>query len=125
MESILLEVGRYGERLLKTVVLPTEFAGGPGVLCYFSSLFYAANRRLTEIPIMRLRLSRALLALVFVCVLPAWKALERAPALPPVYANEATIDGMTGIRYATYQPSGIDALFADLENSLQAQTKDY
>ena len=73
---------------------------------------------------MRPRLSRALLALVFVCVLPAWKALERAPALPPVYANEASIDGMTGVRYATYQPSGIDALLKDLESSLRVMNRD-
>lgn len=72
---------------------------------------------------MRQLLSRALLALVFVCCLPAWKSLDRAPALPPIYANEARINGMSGVRYATYQPSGIDALLKDLESSFRAMNR--
>ena len=73
---------------------------------------------------MRQYLYKAFLALLFVSVLPAWKSLERAPALPPVYANEATIDGMTGVRYATYQPSGIEDLLKDLESSFRVMNRD-
>lgn len=70
------------------------------------------------------RRTRVLLALVCVCLLPGWKSLERAPALPPIYANEASINGMTGVRYATYQHAGIDALLKDLENTLRVMNRD-
>jgi len=73
---------------------------------------------------MKKRISRLLLALACVCLLPAWKSLERAPALPPLHANEASIDGLTGIRYAPYQRSGIEALLKDLESSLRVMNRD-
>lgn len=73
---------------------------------------------------MNTRISRLLLAVACVCLLPAWKTLERAPALPPLYANEASIDGMKGVRYATYQRSGIEALLKDLESSLRIMNRD-
>ncbi|NDH07852.1 patatin family protein, partial [bacterium] len=73
---------------------------------------------------MKNRLARILLAALIVSVLPAWKNLERAPALPPLYANEASIDGMKGVRYATYQRSGIESLLKDLEASLRIMNRD-
>lgn len=73
---------------------------------------------------MKNRLDRLLLAVVIVGALPAWKNLERAPALPPLYANEASIDGMKDVRYATYQRSGIESLLKDLEASLRIMNRD-
>lgn len=73
---------------------------------------------------MKNRIPRLLLALACVCLLPAWKNLERAPALPPLYADEASIDGMKGVRYATYHRSGIEALLKDLEASLRIMNRD-
>ena len=70
------------------------------------------------------RIYRLLLAFTCICLLPAWKSLERAPALPPLYANEASINDMKGIRYATYQRSGIEALLKDLESSLRVMNRD-
>lgn len=58
-------------------------------------------------------------ALGMILALSAWKSLERKPALPPVHANEATVNGMAGVRYSVNQMSGIDALLKDLESSLR------
>jgi predicted patatin/cPLA2 family phospholipase len=69
------------------------------------------------------RIQSVIIAFAMVAGLTGWKALERKPALPPVYANEASIDGMTGVRYAVNQMSGIDALLKDLESSLKAFNK--
>jgi predicted patatin/cPLA2 family phospholipase len=70
------------------------------------------------------RLARILLALFCVCTLPAWKGLERQPALPPVSANEAIVGGMPDVRYAIYQRSGIENLLKDLEATLRVMNRD-
>lgn len=68
---------------------------------------------------MRTSAPRILLAIVFLSTLVAWKPLERKAALPPLYANEATVDGMSGVRYAVNQMNGIDALLKDLGGSIK------
>jgi Patatin-like phospholipase len=74
---------------------------------------------------MILIMKRVLLATCIVMTLTAWKSLERKPALAPVYANQATINGMTGVRYAIDQVDGIDALLKDLEQSLKIMNRDH
>lgn len=73
---------------------------------------------------MKSRLARILLALMCICLLPAWKSLERKPALPPVYANEAVVGGLSGVRYAIYQRAGIESLLRDLEGTLRRMNRD-
>lgn len=68
---------------------------------------------------------RVLLATCIVMSLTAWKSLERKPALAPVYANQAVIHGMSGVRYAIDQVDGIDALLKDLEHSLKVMNRDH
>ena len=77
-----------------------------------------------RIAIVKSRFSRMLLAVFIVCTLSAWKSLERQPALPPVHANDAVVNGMTGIRYAIYQRAGIENLLKDLEATLRIMNRD-
>lgn len=65
-----------------------------------------------------------LVASFYLLALVAWKPLERKPALSPVYANEASVNGMAGIRYAIYQISGVDALLKDLEVSFKVMNRE-
>ena len=74
---------------------------------------------------MKNRCQRLLFAAFCVLALAAWKPLERKPALAPVYANQAAVNGMTGIRYAIDQPDGINELLKDLENSLRIMNRDH
>lgn len=75
--------------------------------------------------VMKKRCQRLLFAACCVLALAAWKPLERKPALAPVYANQAAVNGMTGIRYAIDQPDGINELLKDLENSLRIMNRDH
>lgn len=77
------------------------------------------SRHLKGLCLMRQRIQSVVIALGLILALVGWKPLDRKPALPPAYANEASIEGMTGVRYAVYQMTGIDALLKDLEGSLK------
>ena len=72
----------------------------------------------------RHRIQSIVVAFVIIFGLVAWKPLDRKPALSPVYANEASVNGMTGVRYAVYQINGIDALLKDLEQTLKLMNRD-
>ncbi len=74
---------------------------------------------------MKKRCQRFLFATLCVLALAAWKPLERKPALAPVYANQASVNGMAGVRYAIDQPDGINELLKDLENSLRIMNRDH
>lgn len=65
------------------------------------------------------RIRRVALALLILTSAVAWRAADRLPALPPMYANEATVDGMSGVRYAVNQTSGVELFLRDLERSLR------
>ena len=67
---------------------------------------------------------RILLALFLLGTLTGWKTLERKTALPARYANEATIDGMAGVRYSVNTPGGIQALLTDLEQALETLNRE-
>lgn len=47
--------------------------------------------------------------------LNVWSAPSRLEALPPGLANEATINGLAGVRYAINQTSGVALFLRDLE----------
>lgn len=72
---------------------------------------------------MKHRIQSIFIALCLILALAGWRSLERKPALPPVYANEASIEGMTGVRYAVNQMTGIDALLKDFETTLKELNK--
>lgn len=67
---------------------------------------------------------QGLFALGMVLLLTGWGSLERQAALPAKYANEATVDGMVGVRYATNTSVGVDALFRDFSESLKLLERD-
>lgn len=71
------------------------------------------------------RLGRIAVALLILTSAVAWRSTDRLPALPPMYANEATVEGMTGVRYAVNQTSGVDLFLHDLERSLRVMNHDH
>ncbi len=73
---------------------------------------------------MRQTMVRALLALTLMLSLEVGQAADRLNALPPMYANEATVNGMEGIRYAVNQTSGVALFLRDLERSLRTMNRD-
>ena len=73
---------------------------------------------------MRHTLQRCLIALTLILSLGAWKDGERLEALPPIYANEATVNGMVGVRYAVNQTGGVAMFLRDLEQSLRIMNRD-
>ena len=73
---------------------------------------------------MRLVFARICVATLLLVLLGAWKSADRLEALPPMYANEATVNGMTGVRYAVNQTGGIAMFLRDLEQSLRIMNRD-
>ena len=71
-----------------------------------------------------MRWSRSCLAALLILTLVAWKPVDRLDALPPSVANEATISGMAGVRYAVNQTSGVAMFLRDLEHSLRIMNRD-
>lgn len=71
-----------------------------------------------------MRWSRSCLAALLILTLVAWKPADRLDALPPSVANEATISGMAGVRYAVNQTSGVAMFLRDLEHSLRIMNRD-
>lgn len=69
-------------------------------------------------------LGRFMLALLLVLSLSAWKSTDRLEALPPIYANEATVNGMAGVRYAIDQTTGVDLFLRDLEQTLRSMNRE-
>ena len=68
---------------------------------------------------------RSWLGVLLVAVsLSAWSAPSRLEALPPGLANEATINGLAGVRYAINQTSGVALFLRDLEQSLRTMNRD-
>jgi predicted acylesterase/phospholipase RssA len=53
-----------------------------------------------------------------------WGAPSRQEALPPAYANEATVNGLSGVRYAINQTSGVALFLRDLEQTLRMMNRD-
>lgn len=69
-------------------------------------------------------LQRVCLAALLVLSLAAWKDQDRLDALPPNLANEASVSGMMGVRYAVNQSSGVAMFLRDLEQSLRIMNRD-
>ncbi len=65
-----------------------------------------------------------LLASLFLISLPGWGAPARLDALPPMYANDATVNGIAGVRYAINHTSGVGLFLKDLEQSLRTMNRD-
>lgn len=63
----------------------------------------------------------ALLLLVSVIASGAPSRLE---ALPPLHANEATVNGLAGVRYAINQTAGVALFLRDLEQTLRIMNRD-
>lgn len=63
-------------------------------------------------------------ALIVLVATHVWAAPARLEALPPAYANEATVSGMAGVRYAINQTSGVALFLRDLEQSLRTMNRD-
>ena len=70
------------------------------------------------------RWSRGCLAALLILSLTAWKQSGRLEALPPTVANEASVNGMAGVRYAINQTSGVALFLRDLEHSLRIMNRD-
>lgn len=68
--------------------------------------------------------SRCCLAAVLILNLVAWRPSDRLEALPPSVANEATVSGMAGVRYAINQSSGVAMFLRDLERTLRIMNRD-
>ena len=69
-------------------------------------------------------LARLSVAFLLLCSLVAWKSTDRLDALPPSFANEATVEGMEEVRYAVNQTSGVALFLRDLEKSLRIMNRD-
>lgn len=68
---------------------------------------------------------QGLLIALLICVSAgAWGAPSRLEALPPVHATEATVNGLSGVRYAINQTSGVALFLHDLERSLRMMNRD-
>ncbi len=68
---------------------------------------------------------RLLIGMLLIGVsLNAWSAPSRLETLPPGLANEATVNGLAGVRYAINQTSGVALFLRDLEQSLRAMNRD-
>lgn len=64
------------------------------------------------------------MGLILAMSLTANAAPKRLDALPPAYANEATVSGLSGVRYAINQTSGVALFLRDLEQSLRIMNRD-
>lgn len=73
---------------------------------------------------MTARFIHCLVALLLVGSLTAQAAPGRLDALPPTVANEATVNGMVGVRYAVNQTSGVALFLHDLEQTLRAMNRE-
>lgn len=75
--------------------------------------------------LMQPKATRALLAvlLIFTSAL-SWSTPSRLDALPPMYANDATVNGIAGVRYAINHTSGVAFFLKDLEQSLRTMNRD-
>ena len=69
-------------------------------------------------------LPKALSVLLLAASMLAWGAPARLDALPPMYANEATVNGISGVRYAINQSAGVALFLRDLERSLRTMNRD-
>ncbi len=71
-----------------------------------------------------LRSQVLMVALVTLMAANTWAAPSRLEALPPMYANEATVNGLSGVRYAINQTGGVALFLRDLEHSLRTMNRD-